>query len=209
MQTHAEYVVSTLLGEQLLPEASVHLPSRGTKWIAVFTGPIPGQQVSRSTGQTDRAAALKLAKEWESEARQQRQGSSRRPRPSSHRVKRQNASGEAPAEAGLTQREVALLLGMSERAVRNIEKRALAKLRAHPDLRGLFDEILGLEGLHESRSQADGDLVYFELTPGEARAILSLGCSPEERLLMVRLMREGGDVHCRNSGPKSSGGKPG
>ena len=61
-------IVDFLL-DQPLHEASVRLPPRGTRWIAVFTGPVPGQQVWRSTGLRDRHAALALAKEWEAAAR--------------------------------------------------------------------------------------------------------------------------------------------
>ncbi|MHB8519952.1 MAG: DUF5956 family protein [Limisphaerales bacterium] len=51
-----------LLLDQCLCEATVCRPPRGTRWIASFTGAVPGHQVWRSTGLRDRDAALALAK---------------------------------------------------------------------------------------------------------------------------------------------------
>jgi hypothetical protein len=50
-----------------LAEATVRLPPRGRIFVAHFTGP-DGLPKARSTGQTDRQAALKIARNWESEA---------------------------------------------------------------------------------------------------------------------------------------------
>ena len=58
----AERIVEHLLG---LTEATVRRPPRGKRWIAIYTGEEPGKQTWRSTGMTDRAAALALAREWE------------------------------------------------------------------------------------------------------------------------------------------------
>ena len=68
----AELIVEYLLDadDVDLVEATVRRPPRGTRWIAVYTGVEPGKQVWRSTGLTDRAAALAQAKEWELGARQ-------------------------------------------------------------------------------------------------------------------------------------------
>jgi len=50
-------------------DASVRLPPRGHKWIAVYTGAEPGKQIWKSTGLTDRAAAQARADALEAEAR--------------------------------------------------------------------------------------------------------------------------------------------
>jgi Sigma-70, region 4 len=61
-----------------------------------------------------------------------------------------------------TQKEIAIFMGLSERAVREIEKRALRKLRQHPAMRALFREWIG-EG-----ATSAGDL---ELTDAEIAAV--------------------------------------
>src|SRR5215212_9406727 len=70
----ANQIVDRLLDYAQLPsgwlaEASVYLPPRSTKWVAVFTGVESGQQVRQSTGLTNREAALVLARKWERDAR--------------------------------------------------------------------------------------------------------------------------------------------
>jgi AspT/YidE/YbjL antiporter-like protein len=100
--------------------------------MAVFAGPERGNQVWRSTGLTDRDAALAQARTWEAEARIQRQALGKQPRRAAVRVRR--SSAESGGFGPLTQREVAALMKLSERAVRNIEKRALGKLKNHPAL---------------------------------------------------------------------------
>src|SRR5436190_7537132 len=87
-------------------EATVRLPPRGTKWIAVYTGVEPGKQVWRSTGLTDPTAALALARHWEAEARRERAATGAPTRKPTIRVRR--GSGEA-AVGLLTQKEVALV----------------------------------------------------------------------------------------------------
>src|SRR5262245_483571 len=96
----------------LLGEASVRLPRRGRIWIAVFTGPEPGQQIWRSTGLTDRVEALTLARRWEAEARRVRAARGRSVGKPTIHVR----PGSAEAGVGfLTQQEVAAVLGISER----------------------------------------------------------------------------------------------
>jgi hypothetical protein len=115
-----------------LIEASVHLPKRGSRWVATYRDG-SGRQFWRSTGHTDRRAALIVAQELEREARraQADQGDPMPP-------------GSQRRNVGqFTQREIAILMGLSERAVREIEKRALRKLRQHPAVRALWRELVG------------------------------------------------------------------
>lgn len=128
-----ETIIAMLLEEPMptLAEATVRLPPRSTRWVAVFTGDEPGVQVARSTALTDRGAAIELARRWESEARERR-------RTVSHGI---SAPGTKIEPGGLSQDEVARRLNLSPRAVRAIERRALRKLRRHPALQSLWREI--------------------------------------------------------------------
>jgi Sigma-70, region 4 len=162
----AQSVVAHLLDQNplVLAEASVHLPRRGTKWVAVYTGPEHGKQIWKSTGLTDRTAALALARKWEAQARRQRlaQGAWQRP-----------GTG---GPARLTQKEVAALLNMSERGVRKAEKRALAKLRKHPALRSLWGQIKGETSESAITWQAE-----------EVAALFALAAGSQERQALKRL----------------------
>jgi DNA-directed RNA polymerase sigma subunit (sigma70/sigma32) len=133
MTFHPLWIVNLLLEYEpaLLGEATVRLPPRGHRWIAVYTGVEPGVQVARSTGLTDRKAALELAREWEAEARQRRLA-----------IHRGSASRRGEP-GGLTQDEVARILKLSPRAVRAIEKRAIRKLRRHPAIADLWRDHFG------------------------------------------------------------------
>ena len=130
----------------------------------------PGQQIARSTGLTDREAALTLAKEWEAQARAQREAA-------------RAAGALTPATGtqslGLTQREVASLLRLSERAVRNAERRAIAKLRRHPMLKALWREY------SESQSGAEAST---PLTPQEVEALLGLATTWLERRVLWKVL---------------------
>lgn len=135
----AKQIVDYLLDHSVktisvLSEATVYLPPRSTRWVAVFTSVEPGKQVRKSTGLTDRHAALVLAKKWESDARQDRTRSKTPLKKPSIRV----GSKELPGL--LTQKEVAAVLGMSERGVREVERRALSKLRDNPVLRDFWKQ---------------------------------------------------------------------
>lgn len=121
-----------LCAERLVNEASVHLPRKGTRWIASYRDHT-GQQRWRSTGLTDKRAAIILAQEWELAERKRRAEHSE-PMPSKRRY-----TGSRWA-VQFTQREVARLLGISQRAVRDIEARALRKLRRHPSIAALWRE---------------------------------------------------------------------
>ena len=122
-----------------LIEASVRRPPRGKIWVGTFTGPEPGRQIWRSTGRTDREQALALARQWERQAREQRKAMGLVRAKPTIRVQHRPAEVEG---GPLTQAETARMLGLSERAVRNIERRALAKLLRHPQLRQLWREYL-------------------------------------------------------------------
>ena len=151
-------------------EATVRLPPRSTRWVAVYSGAEPGQQIARSTGLTDREAALRLARKWEAEARAIRQS--------------RKVAKAARTSFALTQAETALLLNISERAVRAIEKRALRKLRRHPALRDLWREYEPC--LSEVSPGVDEGA--RGLTPEEIEALLGLAKTPIERQALRRVL---------------------
>jgi hypothetical protein len=172
-------LVSRLLdGEAQSPtslrEASAHRPRRGKIWVAYYTGLEPGQQVSRTTGLTDYPAALAQAREWEAQVKAQRAARGQKRTPTL-RVRRPAAN---TASGPLTQREIALLLGMSERGVRNVEKRALRKLAKLPFLSQFWSQYLKgelPEGLED-------------LTPEEKSALLGLARTPNELFVMRKVL---------------------
>ena len=128
----ARFLVRRLLEDDApaLGEATVRLPPRSRRWVAVYTGQEPGVQVARSTRLTDRQAALELAREWEAEARLRRA-----------QLQRGAGAGiERVEPGGLTQAQVAAILGLSPRSVRAIERRGLRKLRRHPLLQRVWKE---------------------------------------------------------------------
>ncbi len=160
-------------------EASVHPPHRGKVWRASFRDET-GRPRWRSTGTTDRKAALALAKQWEEEARRMRGAGSHAPQKALIRV----MGGSANADAGLfTQREVALLMRISERAVRNIERRAIEKLRRNPVLRRLWRE--WSRGEIEEASVSPND---WNLTHAEVAAVYGLAQTPAERQVIQKIM---------------------
>jgi hypothetical protein len=165
--------------EALVREASVHLPRRGTKWVAAFADET-GKQVWKSTGQRERTTALALAQEWEREARAKRATAGPPPRKGTVRVR----PGSPEHQGGLlSQKEVAALLRISERAVRAIEKRAFEKLRRHPALRQFWREWKGGD-LDEAAPRPDGRLNWVE-----ADALLALAQTPFERHVILKLLR--------------------
>ena len=176
----AQQIVRILLAqepvaESRLVEATVHLPKRGTVWVAAFTGP-GGGQIWRSTGLTDRAQALLVARKWEADAREQRAKLGHTPRRSVWRVRRP-ASGTPTGP--MTQKEVAMLLGISERAVREIEHRALRKIRSHPLMREVWRQYL----------TGELDEEQLILTAAEIEALFNLVSSTEERHLIQKVLR--------------------
>ena len=176
----AQEIVRALLGDNQPPpipvsEASVHRPNRGRIWIAVFTGP-QGGQVWRSTGLADREQALLVARTWEAEARTLRARAGHANRTPVIRVRR---SGQPLGDGPLSQREIGLLVGMSERAVRNVERRVIEKLRRDPVLREAWQEYLA----------GNLDEQHVILTRLEVEALLSLARTPEERSLVQKVLR--------------------
>lgn len=170
-------IVEVLLGDELLTyltisEATVHLPKRSRVWQAVFTGP-EGGQVWRSTGLTNQEQALLVAKKWERESRAER--AKLGPRRPAIRVRRTTPlTGTGP----LTQREVAVLLNISERAVKAIERRAIQKLCNHPVLRKVWRQFLS--------GELDED--HLILTSEEFQALFHLARTMEERLILQKVL---------------------
>jgi hypothetical protein len=163
-----------------LVEVSVHLPNRGTRWIASFRDGT-GRQVWRTTRMRDRSAALALGQRWEQEAKRKRAAQGAAPRKPTIRVR----PGSAEHEAGLlSQAEVAAFLHISERAVREIERRAFDKLRRHPGLRDFWRQWLVGE-VEEAASQALADWV---LSRAEINAVCALAQTPAERQALRKLL---------------------
>lgn len=176
LQNAAATIVNALLADGQLAEASVHRPKRGSIWIASFTGPAGGQ-VWKSTGSTDRNQALLVAKRWEAQARAERLRLGRPPRKPILRARRQEPG--TTRSGPLTQLEVAALLGMSERAVREIERRALEKIKSHPALRQVWQKYLA----------GELDEQALVLTAEEVAALFGLAHTPEERHLIRKILR--------------------
>jgi hypothetical protein len=131
----------------------------------------------KSTGLTDKSAALILAKEWEPAAGRQRGSARQIPQKIPQKALIRVAGGSWKADTGLfTQREVALLMKISERAVRNIERRAIEKLRRNPVLRKFWRE--WNEGRIEEEIVPTRD---WKLTPAEVAAVYDLAQTPAER----------------------------
>jgi hypothetical protein len=163
----------------LLDEAAVRRPRRGRIWIAVFTGPEPGQ-VWRSTGLEDREQALALARKWEAEARRERAargGISRKP------TIRVRPGGAEKGVGLLTQKEVAAILKLSERAVREIERRAFAKLRRA--LRSFWREHTSGDVEEGRRRPVAGG---FDFTSAEIRAMFARTRNDFERQTLRKVL---------------------
>lgn len=142
----AQCLVAALLweGESPIIEASVHRGLRSKVWTASFTG-ADGRQKWKSTGTPDYDKALQLAREWEVQARAQRERLGLSVQKRGIRVR----ASTAQSGTQLSQKEVALLLGMSERGVRAVEKRAFEKLRRHPLLKDLWRQYVSGGELEE------------------------------------------------------------
>jgi hypothetical protein len=157
----------------MIGEASIHLPRRGRVYVASFTGPAGGQ-IWRSTGSSNPEEAMVIAREFEAAARSERLKSLK----ARGAGKIYNRRSGRDTTLGLTQAEVARVMGLSERAVREIEKRALRKLARHPLLRELWHEYESSELTEESGS----------LTAAEIRALLGLVRTRGERASLLKLI---------------------
>lgn len=167
----AKEIVRFLLTDEtpaLLHEATVHRPKRGRVWVATFAGS-DGRQVWRSTGLTNKHQALLVARRWEARARQERMG-----RPTRKPIVPIGGGGQ-----GLSQREIALFLKISERAVRQIERRAVEKIKRDRQLYQLWQAYLAGE-LEEAK---------MELTAVEIEALFGLARTPEEQLVIRKVLR--------------------
>jgi hypothetical protein len=163
-----------------LIEASVHLSTRGKRFNASFRDET-GRQVSRTTGLTDRGAALALARAWEKEAQIRRIAQGAKPKKPTIRVR----PGSSEIAAGLlSQAEVGLILGVSERAVREIERRAFAKLLNHPDLRRFWREWQ----TGEVQETAAGRPKDSRLSRTEIAAVFALAKTLSERQALKKLI---------------------
>lgn len=92
--------------------------------------------------------------------------------------------GSGERELGLlTQREVAIILRISERAVRQIEKRAFDKIRRHPALREFWREWT----TEEIKEAALSVSTERPLTGAEIAAVYGLARSPAERQALRKL----------------------
>ena len=174
-QEAARCIVRFLLDEAPIAkvpicEASVHRPAGSLVWQAVFTAP-GGGQIWKSTGLINKQQAMLVARKWEAEARAQRELMGRTARKP---IVRAAGAGQF----GLSQKEVALIMKLSERAVRQIEKRAIRKLAQHPVLRRVWKEYLG-----------DLDEDEAVLTPEEIEALFGLAYRTEERLVIRKLLK--------------------
>ncbi len=179
---------------EALVEVSLHRPHRGTKWVAAFRDEA-GRQIWRSTKLQDRASALALAQEWEASAKRRRAAQPALPRKPTMRVR----PGSGERQLGLlTQKEVAAIMRISERSVREIEKRAFDKLRRHPVLRDFW------------REWTTGDIkeaglefpAPWALSRAEIAAVWALTRAPEERQALRKLLAvtQGGNLQDSGGG---------
>ena len=163
-----------------LIEVSVHLPHRGTRWVAAFRD-ANGRQVWRGTGLRERESALSLAKEWEADAKRKRADQGAVPPKLTIRVRPSSAERQ---QGCLTQAEVAAILRISERAVREIERRAIDELRRHPDLKNFWREWQTGE-VAEALSRTAND---YALSRSEIAAVYALALTPVERQALQKFV---------------------
>ena len=153
-------------------EASVHRPHHGRLSMASFRNE-EGKQQWKVTGLTSHQMALNLGQEWENNARQIRVFSGDPKRSLGH-------------TGGLSQPEVAAILNISVRAVRQIEQRAIAKLPRHPALRRVWREFFTGE-VEESRELGVEQLVAYALSFPEVVARFGLTSNRFERRGLERV----------------------
>jgi hypothetical protein len=177
-----------------LVEVSVHLPRRGSRWVASFRDET-GRQVWRTTGLRDREPALVLARRWEGEAKGRRAAQGAVPTRLTIRVR----PGSAEKGLGcLSQKEVAAILRMSERAVREVERRAFEKLRRHPALKDFWREWQTGE-IKETALRA---AKQWTLSRAEVAAVYALARTTVERQALRKLLaltQGGSQLHLAGS----------
>ena len=76
-----------------------------------------------------------------------------------------------------------IVVRISERAVRNIERQAIEKLRRHPDLRAIWQE-----WVKGAIKEGVVPVVNLELNRSEIAALFGLAQTPAERALLQRLL---------------------
>jgi hypothetical protein len=163
-----------------LVEVSVHLPSRGSRWVASFRDET-GRQVWKTTGLRDREPALALSRRWEAEAKRKRAAQGAAPRKLTIRVR----PGSAERQQGcLTQAEIAVVMRLSERAVRRIEKAAIEKLRNHPVLRDFWRQWQ----TGDIKETATRTASQWTLSGAEIAAVYALAQTPAERRVLRKLV---------------------
>ena len=177
-----------------LVEVSLHLPRRGTKWVAAFRD-ANGRQVWRTTGLREREPALVLARRWEAEAKRRRAAQPAAPPKLTIRVR----PGSAEKELGcLSQKEVAAILRMPERAVREVERRAFEKLRRHPALKDFWREWT----TGQIKETALRVSKQWTLSRVEIAAVYALAETPAEQQALrklLALMHGGSQLHLAGS----------
>src|SRR5664279_1030337 len=163
-----------------LVDASVHKPTRSSRWVASYRDE-SGRQVWRTTGLRDRKTAMAVAREWEADAKRKRAAQGAVPTRLTIRVR----PGSAEKGLGcLSQKEVAAIMGMSERAVREVERRAFEKLRHHPALKNFWREWQTGE-IKETALRA---AKQWPLSRSEIAAVYALAQTRVERQALSKLI---------------------
>jgi hypothetical protein len=173
---HADEPVSA----RRLVEVSVHLPRRGTRWIASFRDE-KGRHVWRATGLRGREPALALGRRWEADAKRKRAAQGAAPTRLTIRVR---PGSTVKGLGGFSQHEVAAIMRLSRRTVRELERSALAKLRSHPALRDLWREWTTGD-IKETRLPVAKQWV---LRRAEVAAVNALAETPIERQALRKLL---------------------
>jgi hypothetical protein len=164
-----------------LLEASVHLPRRGTRWMASYRDEA-GRQVWKATGQRDRTAAQAIADELEAEAKRKRDAQGAQPKEPSVRVR----VGSGESALGLfTVAETAAIMRVSKRTIAKLQRSAFTKMRNHPALKEFWREWQTGE-VEEAAVPTHGEL---ELNRSEIAAVLAMARSPIERHALRKLIR--------------------
>jgi hypothetical protein len=117
---------------------------------------------------------MAVAQRWEADAKRKR--AAQRPVPPRLTI-RVRPAGTERQRGCLSQAEVAIILRISERAVREIERRAIEKLRRNPIVKSLWSELKTGE-IKEAASPASRQ---WTLSRAEIAAVYALARTPAER----------------------------